>query len=188
MNIVTVSYHSTNYYAIDIKGGKLLIDCGWPGTLPQFTAALKRKGIVPKEIKYILVTHFHPDHAGLVQDFKDLGAKLILMETQVGFIAPLKSLIKTKKVSYKEIRENDNYNLKFKDSRKLLASLGIAGEIISTPGHSGDSITLILDEGSAFTGDLPPRFLVSDDDTITHESWEKISRHKINRIFPAHGG
>ena len=188
MNIVTVSYHSTNYYAIDIKGGKLLIDCGWPGTLLQFTAALKRKGIVPKEIKYILVTHFHPDHAGLVQDFKDLGAKLILMETQVGFISPLKSLIKTKKVSYKEIRENDNYNLKFKDSRKFLASLGVAGEIIATPGHSEDSITLILDEGSAFTGDLPPRFLVSDDDTITHESWEKISGHKINRIFPAHGG
>ncbi len=74
-----------------------------------------------------LVTHFHPDHAGLVQEFKDLGAKLILMETQVGFIAPLKSLIKTKDVSYKEIRENDNYILKFKDSRKFLASLGIAG-------------------------------------------------------------
>jgi glyoxylase-like metal-dependent hydrolase (beta-lactamase superfamily II) len=188
MNIVTVSYHSTNYYVIDIKGGKLLIDCGWPGTLPQFTAALKRKGIVPKEIKYILVTHFHPDHAGLVQEFKDLGAKLILMETQVGFIAPLKSFIKTKKVSYTEIRENDNYNLKIKDSRKFLASLGIAGEVIATPGHSQDSITLILDEGAAFTGDLPPRFLVSDDDTITNESWEKISRHKINRIFPAHGG
>jgi glyoxylase-like metal-dependent hydrolase (beta-lactamase superfamily II) len=110
------------------------------------------------------------------------------METQIGFIAPLKSLIKAKHISYKEIRENDNYNLKIKDSRKFLASLGIAGEIIATPGHSEDSVTLILDEGSAFTGDLPPRFLVSDDDTITHESWEKISRHKINRIFPAHGG
>jgi len=130
MNIVTVSYHSTNYYAIDIKGGKLLIDCGWPDTLPQFTAKLKRKGIVPNEIKYILVTHFHPDHAGLVQEFKDLGAKLILMETQVGYKARLKSLIKTKDVSYKEIRENDNYELKFKDSRLFLASLVLQRDFI----------------------------------------------------------
>ena len=188
MNIVSVSYHSTNYYALEINKGKLFVDCGWPGTFPQFIAALKRKGISPPEIKYLLVTHFHPDHAGLVQEFKDLGAKLILMESQVGFISLLKGLIKTKKDSYTQIRENDNLNLKFKDSRKFLASLGLAGEILETPGHTADSITLVLDEGSAFTGDLPPRFLISDEDTVTHESWEKISQHKITRIFPAHGG
>jgi ribonuclease/clavin/mitogillin len=187
MNIVTVTYRSTNYYALDIKGGKLLVDCGWPGTLPQFTAELKRKGITPKEIKYILVTHFHPDHGGLVQEFKDLGAKLILMESQVGFIAPLKSLIKTKDISYKAIREDDNFNLKFNESREFIKSLGIAGEIIATPGHSDDSITLVLDDGFAFTGDLPPRFIVPDDDTVTQESWDRIYQHAVIKIFPAHG-
>ena len=70
MNIVNVGYHSTNYYALDILSGKLLVDCGWPGTLPQFRAELKRKDIAPSEIKYVLVTHFHPDHAGLVEEFK----------------------------------------------------------------------------------------------------------------------
>ena len=77
MNIVNVGYQSTNYYAMQIKDGKLLVDCGWPGTLPQFTAQLKRKDIAPGEIKYLLVTHFHPDHAGLTQELKKLGAKLI---------------------------------------------------------------------------------------------------------------
>src|ERR1700690_4149146 len=187
MNIVTVSYHSTNYYELDIKGGKLLVDCGWPGTLPQFTAELKRKGIAPIEIKYLLVTHFHPDHAGLVQEFKNLGARLILLDTQIGFIEPLNKLIKTKTVPFTEIRTDDNFNLKFSRSREFFNSLGIAGEILATPGHSDDSITLVLDEGFAFTGDLPPLILVMDDDWTKRECWDKIYQHKIVRIFPAHG-
>jgi len=187
MNIINVGYHSTNYYALDAKGGKLLVDCGWPGTLLQFTAEMKRKGLAPTGIKYLLVTHFHPDHAGLVQEFKDLGAKLILLENQVDFVPLLKGLVKTQSVPYTEIRLDDNFILKFEEARKFLLSIGVAGEIIPTPGHSDDSITLILDEGFAFTGDLPPRFIVPEEDLVTRESWDKIYQHKITRIFPAHG-
>ncbi len=187
MNIINVGYHSTNYYAIETKAGKLLVDCGWSGTLPQFTAELKRKGVAPTEIKYILATHFHPDHAGLVQEFKNLGAKLILMKSQVNFIESLNNLNKTKNVPFTEIQQKDNFVLRFKDSRKFLASLGVAGEIIPTPSHSDDSITLILHEGFAFTGDLPPRFVVSEEDRVTKESWDKIYQHNITRIFPSHG-
>lgn len=73
MNIVNVGYDSTNYYLLEAKGGKLLIDCGWPGTLPKLMAELKRKGISASEIKYLLITHFHPDHAGITQELKKLG-------------------------------------------------------------------------------------------------------------------
>lgn len=187
MNIVNISYHSTNYYTLEIKGGRLLIDCGWPGTFPQFAAEFKRKGISPSEIKYILVTHFHFDHAALVQDFKNLGAKLILLESQIDFIEPMAQMIKTKNIPYTDILSIDNLILQFNESRKFLATLGIDGEIISTPGHSDDSVTLILDEGLAFTGDLPPRLAISEDDPVTKESWDKIYRHKITKIFPAHG-
>ena len=77
--------------------------------------------------------------------------------------------------------------MKFDSTRAFLLQLGIAGEIIPTPGHSDDSITLILDEGFAFIGDLPPRFMVPDDNLRAKESWDKIYAHKITRIFPAHG-
>jgi len=187
-NIVNVGYYSTNYYALDIKGGKLLVDCGWPGTLPKLLAELKRKGIALNEIKYLLVTHFHPDHAGLTQDLKNLGVKLILLESQPAYIAPLAELFKAKKFPYVEIKQNDNLDLKFNESRSFLAKLEMSAEIISTPGHTDDSITLILDEGFAFTGDLHPRFMVPEEDHITHASWDKIYEHKITRIFPAHGG
>ena len=46
----------------------------------------------------------------------------------------------------------------------------------------------VLDEGFSFTGDLPPRFMLSNEDRIAHQSWDRIYQHKITRIFPAHGG
>ena len=186
MNIVNVGYQSTNYYAIDLKNGKLLVDCGWPGTLPQFIKVLQRKSIALNEFKYLLVTHFHPDHAGLVQDLKNQGMKLILPECQKDFITPFAEHFKGKSFSYIEIRQDDNVDLKLEDSRKFLQTIGLSGEIIHTPGHSDDSVALILDEGFAFTGDLHPSFM-NIDDVTTRESWDKIYQHKISRIFPGHG-
>lgn len=187
MNIVNVGYDSTNYYLIEAKPGKLLVDCGWPGTLPKLMVTLKRKGIPFQEIQYLLVTHFHPDHAGLVQELKNQGIKFILLECQIDFIPQLAEHFKTKAYPYVEIKRNDSLILKLEDSRKFLATIGLHGEIIHTPGHSDDSVTLILDEGYAFTGDLHPAFMNIDDET-TRASWEKIHQHKLTRIFPGHGG
>lgn len=187
MNILNVGYDSTNYYILEAKNGKLLIDCGWPGTLPKFMAELRRKGVSFKEIKYLLVTHFHPDHAGLVQELKQQGIQFILLECQIHFIAQLTELFKTKKYPYVEIQQSDSFLLKIEDSRKFLSSIGLSGEILHTPGHSDDSVTLVLDEGYAFTGDLHPAFM-NIDDAATRTSWDKIHQHKIKRIFPGHGG
>ena len=35
MNIVNVGYDSTNYYVLGLNATRLLIDVGWPGTLPK---------------------------------------------------------------------------------------------------------------------------------------------------------
>ena len=188
MNILNVGYDSTNYYLLDIKGRKLLVDNGWPGTLPKFLSVLKRKDVSPDEIKYLLVTHFHPDHSGLTQELIKLGANLILLESQMGFINSMDELYKSKNLPYLPITPEKNIQLKFADSRDFLASLGLIGEIIPTPGHSDDSVTLILDEGFAFTGDLPPRFIIPEEDLTSHQSWDRIYQHKITRLFPAHGG
>jgi endoribonuclease LACTB2 len=186
MNIVNVGYTSTNYYAIDIKNGKLLVDCGWPGTLHQFTKVLQRKGIHLLEIKYLLVTHFHPDHAGLVQELKNQGIKFILPECQAPFVGTFANYFKEKPFPYVEIKPNDNIHLKLEDSRAFLARLGLGGELLHTPGHSEDSVTLILDEGYAFTGDLHPAFM-SSEDPKTRESWVKIQKFRIRQIYPGHG-
>jgi glyoxylase-like metal-dependent hydrolase (beta-lactamase superfamily II) len=184
MNIVNVGYDSTNYYLLEARGGKLLVDCGWPGTLPKLAAELKRKGLALGEIKYLLVTHFHPDHAGLTQELKNKGITFVLLAPQIDCIPPLTEFFKGKTYPYIEISQNDNFILKLEESRKFLAGIGLNGEILHTPGHSDDSVTLILDEGFAFTGDLQPRFMIPEEDQISHQSWYRIYQHKIARVFP----
>lgn len=187
MNIVNVGYQSTNYYLIDILGGKLLVDCGWPGTLPQFSAELKRKGIGLQEIKYLLVTHFHPDHAGMTQELKALGIKHILLDVQVDFVFQMTEFFKTKPHPYRPITTDDSIRLKVEESREFLLKLGLPGEIIHTPGHSDDSVSLFLDEGFIFTGDLSPIFVLPESDTISRASWDRIYQHQIKTVFPGHG-
>ncbi len=187
MNIIDVGYDSTHYYALEARSGKLLVDCGWPGTLPKLAHAFRRRGSSLDEVRFLLVTHFHPDHAGIAQDLRDLGVEMILMEGQPPFIPAMEALFMKKGLSFVPFTDTGRPPLRFEDSRKHLADLGVSGEIFSTPGHSPDSVTLILDEGLAFTGDLSPIFMLSEEDEVSHRSWERIHAHKITRIHPAHG-
>jgi ribonuclease/clavin/mitogillin len=186
MNIINVGYRSTNYYLLDNGKIKLLIDAGWPGTLPKFIHILRMKDLRIEDISFFLVTHFHPDHAGLVQELKDAGQKLILPEEQLAAVPLLKQLIK-QDVPYKEIRPGGELILPTKKSRAFLQGLGFSGEIIHTPGHSDDSITLVLDSGEAFTGDLTPWGAAGPDDTLLQESWAKLRALRIQKIYPGHG-
>lgn len=187
-NIVNVGYDSTNYYIIaGAAKTMLLVDCGWPGTLGKLKSRFKGKGIELTQVQYLLVTHYHPDHAGLTQELRNAGLRLILMDTQVPFVGQLKKIMKPNS-GYIDIVVEGSFVLKSADSRAFLKQIGIDGEIISTPGHSPDSVSLILDEGIAFTGDLTHESMLSEDNVVARESWHQIYGHGVRIIYPAHGG
>lgn len=187
MNIVNVGYDSTNYYVIGSGGNRLLVDVGWPGTLGKLLANLKRKGIELAEIRNLLATHYHPDHAGLIQELKNKGVRLMVMERQGDAIPALKQWMKPE-MHYLDIDVRDNTAVTLAESRPFLAKLGIAGEIVHTPGHSDDSVTLVLDTGDAFTGDLQSESRADESsiDTVK-KSWEKIREMNTKTIHPGHG-
>lgn len=187
MNIVNVGYRSTNYYVLADTRPRLLIDAGWPGTLGAMRHNCHRMGIRLEDIPYQLVTHFHPDHAGLTEDVKRLGIQLLMLDTQRSGIPLLRTYVKPED-NYTDITPIGNIVLAEAESRPFLAGIGIQGEIISTPGHSDDSVTLILDEGIAFTGDLTfSAFLPDDPVDVARQSWEKIRAKGVTAIYPAHG-
>ncbi len=186
MQIVNVGYDSTNYYVLGAGSRRLLIDVGFPGTLPKLLAALKRKGIALQEIGYLLVTHYHPDHAGLAQELKAQGPRLIVIEQQRAAIPLLKRHMKPAQ-HYVEITLHDNLELTTRESRAFLLRIGIAGEVIWTPGHSDDSVSLVLDEGVAFTGDLPPPGYVNQAaSALVQQSWDALRRLHVHTIYPGH--
>jgi glyoxylase-like metal-dependent hydrolase (beta-lactamase superfamily II) len=188
-NIITITYDSTNYYLVQAACGWIMIDTGWPGTLAEYLSLLKKKNIDIREVKYLIVTHFHPDHAGLVQEIKDFGAKLIVHESQISFIENLKSFfIRKPQYNFKDIDTRDNIIVTSKKSRDLLLKNGVKGEIITTLGHSEDSISFIIDGCCAFTGDLPGMLFADlESNPGIKESWMKIAAFKVKKIYPGHG-
>jgi hypothetical protein len=61
----------------------------------------------------------------------------------------------------------------------------VNGEIIHSPGHNIDSVTLILHKGRGFIEDLHPN-LKNTEAIQTRQSWDKIHQHEIIRIFAGH--
>ena len=64
----------------------------------------------------------------------------------------------------------------------------MAGEILSTPGHSDDSVSLLLDNGGVFTGDLTHPAMVEEANAlVTAASWRLLEERGANLIYPGHG-
>ena len=185
--IINVGYDETNYYLIGATEGFLMLDVGWPGSLAKLMAQLKRQAIAFTTIRYLLVTHYHPDHAGLVQELKAQGIQLVVIEQQRFAIPILKTYIKPQ-YHYQEITFDQTIVLRIEDTRQWLASIGIAGEIILTPGHSDDSVSLILDNGIAFIGDLHPYANSDENPVLIEQSWQELQKRGVTLLYPGHGG
>jgi glyoxylase-like metal-dependent hydrolase (beta-lactamase superfamily II) len=187
VTIVNVGYRSTNYWIVSAGTSRLLVDLGWPGTMVTMRAILGRMGVPLSEIRYGLATHYHIDHAGLAQEFKQAGVPLLVLEAQISAIPLMKSWIKPRD-HYVDIALHDNVVISFVESRAVLDRIGIAGEIVHTPGHSDDSVSLLLDDGSVFTGDLThPALAENDDAGVTTASWRLLRERGATRVYPGHG-
>jgi ribonuclease/clavin/mitogillin len=184
---VNVGYRSTNYWVIGTGRSRLLFDLGWPGTMGALLANLRRQSVPLAEIRFGLASHYHIDHAGLAQELRNAGMRLLLMETQLHAVLQMKAFTKPRD-HYVEIATDGLGLISFGESRALLKETGLSGEILSTPGHSDDSVSLLLDDGSAFTGDLPsPEYAEAGDPGKVAESWRILRERGAKQVYPAHG-
>jgi glyoxylase-like metal-dependent hydrolase (beta-lactamase superfamily II) len=165
----------------------LLIDLGWPGTMGLMQANLRRMGVPLSEIRYALATHYHIDHAGLAQELKNVGVPLLVIDVQLPAIPLLKRSTKPSD-HFVDITMTGNVVISTGDSRDVLRSIGIDGEIVHTPGHSDDSVSVLLDDGSVFVGDLTPPGLVTEEQaSLVRESWLRLRDRGARQIYPGHG-
>jgi glyoxylase-like metal-dependent hydrolase (beta-lactamase superfamily II) len=187
LTIVNVGYLSSNYWVISARNSRMLVDLGYPGTMGTMRKRLHQMDIPLNEIRYALATHYHIDHAGLAQELKLAGVALIVIDKQVPFIPLMKQFTKPQD-HYVDIALDGNVIISAAESRELLARAGIPGEILHTPGHSDDSVSLLLDDGSAFTGDLTPEELAwGEAEELVRTSWQHLRARNACRIYPGHG-
>jgi glyoxylase-like metal-dependent hydrolase (beta-lactamase superfamily II) len=208
--IVSMKLGNTNCFVLQDKG-TILIDAGGPKQAKKFKKELDKASIKPEDIKLILITHGHFDHIGSADEIKAMtGAKLAMHEAdkanlekgEVNFppgvtgwgrflmsiLNRLKSMIKF---------PSSNVDIVLKDQEVSLEEYGIAGKVIPTPGHSAGSVTVLLDSGEAFVGDMAmngpplrlgpglPAFAV--DLPELKESWKSLLDRGVKSIYQSHG-
>ncbi len=186
MKIYNVGNKSINLYLLDSGTHRLLIDSGYPNQLKELGRAIRHTGFKISDIDCLVVTHFHVDHAGAVQELKNEGVKFVLFDVQEDFIKPMEDMI-AGKWKYQTLKVDDNLMWKIEESKVFLKRLNIEGQLIHTPGHTDDSISLMLDKGEVFTGDLPPEHFILDDFSETKRSWKILREFGANMAYPAHG-
>jgi glyoxylase-like metal-dependent hydrolase (beta-lactamase superfamily II) len=173
-----ISFSSTNYYLLKCNDGFLLIDAGWAGKYKKFKRELSRLGIGMDSIRYILLTHHHHDHAALIQNIRnETNCRIIVHIDETGYIE--------KGITYTDETNQFNTWLKLLDrlaspfiqynynpialkeddiiitdgDYDICSLTGVRGRIIHTPGHSKGSISLLLENGNSFVGDVAMNIL-----------------------------
>ena len=187
--MIKLRYGNTNTFYIPGSDGGLLVDTDWAGTLPLFFKAIKTAGIEMKAITTLLVTHYHPDHMGLAGELQRLGVKLLAVDVQRLFVhASDEIFARDKHLSYRAVDESAATVISCAESRDVLKGLGIDGEILHTPSHSEDSVSLALDDGSCLVGDLEPLAYLAgyEENPALKSDWEQLMRRRPKRILYAH--
>lgn len=193
--------------------GAILIDGGAPGKVDVFRRAIDGLSIMPREVQLIVLTHGHWDHIALTKDIKELtGAKVAmhrhekhLLENPVNpppqppgattwgrILIWMVGLV---------VRSADipatNVDIVLDDGGLDLADYGIPGKVVHTPGHSPGSVSILLETGEAFVGDLamsqpPIRFspglpIFAEDLEEAKQSCRLLLELGAKTIYPAHG-
>jgi glyoxylase-like metal-dependent hydrolase (beta-lactamase superfamily II) len=187
--VTKLKYGNTNTFFIRGTVGNLLIDADYAGTLPAFYRAIKEHDIKIRDIDYVLATHYHPDHIGLISDLIKQDVKLLILDTQYSYIHFSDGIFsRDKHLNYEPITTKKATVIGSEESRNFLKNIGINGEIVATTSHSNDSISLILDGGECFVGDLEPIEHLGgyEQNKELKNDWELIMRFTPKVIYYAH--
>ena len=179
--IKTLRYGNTNTFFIQGEQGGLLVDTDYAGTLQGFFRAIKSAGIGLSDISYMIMTHYHPDHMGIAGELQGLGIRLAIADVQLSSVHFSDRIFDREgRFGYRPIDEASARIITIPQSRSFLAELGIEGEMLHTPSHSEDSISIVLDSGDCFVGDLEPlEYLAAygDNDSLQADWDLLLSRH-----------
>lgn len=163
-----LSLGPVNAFLIDDKG-LTLIDTGYKNSIRKIFRAVSKANLDPFQIKQIILTHCHPDHAGSAAAIK---RKLNIPVFAHSADAPLIRTGISGRFPYERTPGAFNwmvYNLYIRRAGKTnepveieeeltdndVLPIGGGLQVIHTPGHSAGHIALLLkEEGVCITGDL----------------------------------
>ncbi|MDD3853277.1 MAG: MBL fold metallo-hydrolase [Syntrophomonadaceae bacterium] len=207
MKMHTITLGITNCYLVEAQDGYIMVDAGSQHRGKKFLRAIRQRGIRPEEIKLIVITHAHFDHVGSLAAIQGycqcpimmhpLEARLV--EGAIVVIPPGANAL-GRVVSW--MGEHNKILLGFPATKVEylveheydLRAFGVSGKVISTPGHTPGSLSVVLDDGRAMVGDLAMNQFFTQNYPVFAElpekvyaSWQLLIDHGVQQIYPAHG-
>lgn len=184
-----------------------IIDTGVSGHINRFKLLFKQFRLKPSDIGLIILTHTHYDHTGNLKALVNLtGAKVLVHKNEFENLKNGFTPIPIGQGKYSRIisKLGRKFYPSFASPKPIVADIvnedefdlqefGINGKVISTPGHTKGSQSVLLDKtliaGDTFVnlknGNIFPPF--ANDPKILLESWQKIFDMGIEMIYPGHG-
>jgi glyoxylase-like metal-dependent hydrolase (beta-lactamase superfamily II) len=214
--VYSVKLGWTRCYLLECTGGYLLIDTDYARYFRLFERKLARLAIAIGDIKYLLLTHHHDDHAGFAAELvRSAGCRVVAhrdaasplrrgrSEGTYHFVNRRSQIALTlygllhREYSFPPLTLTERDIVIEGDDDSLLREIGVDGVILHTPGHTRDSISVLLSDGNAFVGDAAMNFLwwtgighrpiVVEDINTAYESWRRLRESGAKTIYPAHG-
>jgi len=200
----------TNCFVVRGDQGTILVDAGFPNRQSHFCRALHRLGIQPGEIQLIVATHGHADHVGSLQAIKKQTTATVAIHQADSYLVRQGIVVVPPAVTawggflsllfraFSFLGRFDPVEPEVIIEGELsLEEFGIRGNIIPTPGHTPGSVSVVLENGEAFVGDLAVNAFpmgmglgipaVAESVRDIYLSWEKLLSAGATMIYPAHG-
>jgi glyoxylase-like metal-dependent hydrolase (beta-lactamase superfamily II) len=192
-------------------GGAALIDPGPSSTLPALRAGLARAGLPLEEVRAILLTHIHLDHAGATGTLVRENPALRVYVHEKGaphLVDPAKLVASATRLwgsdmdrLWGEVCAVPGKNLEVLTGGERFSAGGRELDVAYTPGHASHHVSFFnADSGIAFVGDtagvrLPPTSFImaaAPPPDIDLEAWRdslrRIADWRPGTIFVTHFG
>lgn len=216
MKIRNAGNRIMNAWLYPIEGGWVMIDTGYENSYTSVLKKLRKLLINPEEVRYLFLTHAHDDHAGFLKEWmtKHPNTQVIahekaidgLRKGQNGFdggcstlgaflFCHLMALLGNGNHRYPRLSEEHlSKIITLNEDNLAQMESYLNGKILFTPGHTADSISLLVD-GNLFCGDaamngIPSSHRITiwvEDTTDFEKSWGEILTSGARKLYPAHG-